>query len=87
MLDVLLGKGQKSGKSNLRANVDDTAMRVEIAVNSGTLNQKNEREPGLLKDIAPTRGTFSNVAVMCEDSEVQVLLPQFIVARVSCFDA
>ena len=87
MWDVLRGKGQKSGKIILRANVDETALTLELAGHSGTLKQKNKHEPCLLQDIAPTRGTFSNIAFICDDTEVQVLLPQIIVAIVSCFDA
>ena len=87
MWDVLRDKGQKSGKIILRANVDETALTLELAGHSGTLKQKNKHESCLLQDIAPTRGTFSNIAFICDNPEVQALLPQIIVAIVSCFDA
>ncbi len=81
MWDVLRGKGQKSGKIILRANVDETALTLELAGHSGTLKQKNKHEPCLLQDIAPTRGTFSNIAFICDTPEVQVLLPPIIVGN------
>jgi hypothetical protein len=83
MWDVLRDKAQKSGKLILRVNVDETALTLGFAGHSGTLKQKNKHEPCLLQDIAPTRGTFSNIAFICDDSEVQVLLPQIIVGNES----
>ncbi len=83
MWDVLRDKAQKSGKIILRVNVDETALTLGFAGHSGTLKKKNKHEPCLLQDIAPTRGTFSNIAFICDTPEVQVLLPQIIVGNES----
>jgi hypothetical protein len=83
MWDVLRDKGQKSGKTILRVNVDETALTLGFAGHSGTLKQRNKHEPCLVQDIAPTRGTFSNIAFICDDTEVQVVLPQIIVGNES----
>ncbi len=72
---------QKSGKIILRVNVDPTAVTLGFAGFGGTLKQKNKHEPCLLQDIAPTRGTFSNIAFICDTPEVQVLLLQIIVGN------
>ena len=81
MWDVLRDKVQKSGKIILRVNVDETALTLGFAGHSGTLKQQNKHEPCLLHDMAPTRGTFSNIAFICDTPEVQVLLPQIIVGN------
>ena len=81
MWDVLRDKAYKSGKSIVRVNVDETAVTLGFASHSGTLKQQNKQEPCLVKDTAPTRGTFSNIAFICDTPEVQVLLPQIIVGN------
>jgi hypothetical protein len=83
MWDVLRDKAQKDGKLILRVNVDETAVTLGFAGHGGTLKQKTKHEPCLLKDIAPTRGTFSNIAFICDIPEVQVFLPQIIVGNES----
>ena len=83
MWDDLRDKVQKSGKILLRVNVDETALTLGFGGHSGTLKKKNKHEPCLLQDIAPTRGTFSNIAFICDTPEVQVLLPQIIVGNES----
>jgi hypothetical protein len=83
MWDVLRDKAQKTGKIILRVNVDETAVTLGFAGHSGTVKQQNKHEPCLLQDMAPTRGTFSNIAFICDNPEVQVLLPQIIVGNES----
>jgi hypothetical protein len=83
MWDVLKDKAQNSGKIILRVNADETALTLGFAGHSGILKQKNKHEPCLLQDMAPTRGTFSNIAFICDTPEVQVLLPQIIVGNES----
>jgi hypothetical protein len=83
MWDVLRDKAQKSGKIILRVNVDETAVTLGFAGHNGTVQKQNKHKPCLLQDMAPTRGTFSNIAFICDNPEVQVLLPQIIVGNES----
>jgi hypothetical protein len=83
MWDVLRAKCKNSGKTILMVNVDETAMTLGFAGHSGTRKPKNKHEPCLLQDVAPTRGTFSNIAFICDNPEVQILLPQIIVGNES----
>ena len=70
------------GKQVLRVNVDETNISRSYHNKKGlVLTRRCPARPMLLPGDAVTRGSFSHVAFICDNTEIQPLLPQLILGN------
>jgi hypothetical protein len=70
------------GKQPLRVNVDETNISRSYDNKKGlVLTRRCPKRPMLLPGDAVTRGSFSHVTFICDNPEIQPLLPQLIIGN------
>jgi len=65
----------------LRCNLDETSVCINHHGQRGVITARKAQVVVLLKDKPPKRGSLTHVALNCDDTAVQSLLPQFILGN------
>ena len=69
------------GMAPLRLNVDETSIVLNHDDEKGVVNKSSKGKLVMVKKKSKKRGSLTHVALVCDDSAVQPLLPQFIIGN------
>ena len=69
------------GLEPLRINLDETSIVLNHDGQKGVVNKSRKRETTLVQKISKKRGTLTHVAIICDDSTIQPMLPQMIIGN------
>ena len=65
----------------LRLNLDETSIVLNHDEDKGVISKSSKDKVVLVKKKSRQRGSLTHVAIVCDDSQVQPLLPQFIIGN------
>ena len=71
------------GRPPLRLNLDETSIVLNHDDEKGVVSQSSKGKFVLVKKKSKKRGSLTHVAMVCDDTAVQPLLPQFIIGNES----
>lgn len=75
-----------SGKQIVRVNIDETSIKLDMVMRHGFISaaaRNDEKHSGLRRKMSKRRArtAYSYVAVLCDDADLQKLMPQIIIVN------